>query len=127
MPTGIATPHDRVTGVDVHGGAIRQHVAADGLGLGALVVRPTADAIRVSYAIAAPATARYPDAFRQPQTCYTVAAPALAEASRAIAAQAGGGRRATQALAEATQARFVYDHPPRKFNDGTRRCRSCAA
>jgi hypothetical protein len=119
VPTGIATPHDRVSGVEVHGGVISRYVAAEGLGLGALVVRPTADAVRISYAVAAPRTAQYPeDAFRQRRTRYTVAAPALAEASRAIAAQAGGGRQAIQALAEEVQARFVYDHPPRKFNDG---------
>ena len=119
VPTGIATPHDRVTGVEVHGGVISRYVAAEGLGLGALVVRPTAATIHVGYAIAAPTTAHYPeDAFRPRRTRYTVATPALAAASRAIVSAAGGGRQAIQALAEEVQARFVYDHPPRKFNDG---------
>jgi hypothetical protein len=119
VPTGIATPHDRIAGVEVHGGVIKGYVAAQGLGLGALVVQPTAAAIGITYAIAAPTDAGYPeDAFRQRRTRYTVASPALAAASRAIVSAAGGGRQAIQALAEETQARFAYDHPPRKFNEG---------
>jgi hypothetical protein len=73
------------------GGVIERHVAAEGLGLGALVVRPEAEAMRITYGIVPSTVRHYPaEAFRPRQTRYTVAAPELAEASVALAARAGG-------------------------------------
>lgn len=119
VPTGCETPHDAVTAVTVEGAEIERHVAAEGLGLGALVVRPTADRVAVIYDVADPAHPAYPEhAFRLRRTRHTAASEALATASRAIAGAAGGGRAAVEALVAEAESRFSYAHPEIRFTDG---------
>ena len=119
LPTGIATPHDEVLGVSVEGGEVEEHVAAAGLGLGALLVRPTSRPMVLRYRIGPSATSAYPEiAFALRRTRHTTAAEELAGEARSIAAAAGGGEAGIAALAEDARSRFDYGHPEARFNDG---------
>lgn len=121
VPAGIATPHGLVGGLEVEGGRIEALANEAELGLCAVLVGHDGGPVTLRYAVdpAPPGTA-YPEAaFRPRATRYTTAATALAEASRAIAAAAGGGRDGIEALVAEAESRFAYDHPERRFNDGT--------
>lgn len=121
VPAGIATPHGLVTGLAVEGGRIEALANEADLGLVAALVAQGGGPVTLRYAVepASPGTG-YPEAaFRPRATRYTTAAAALAEASRAIADAAGGGRAGIAALVAEAESRFAYDHPERRFNDGT--------
>lgn len=120
-PAGIVTPHDAVARLTVTGGAIEAAATEPDLGLCALLIRPSGGPVTLRYAVEpAPAGAAYPEAaFRPRATRYTTAAAELASASRAAAEAAGGGAAGIRALVAEAEARFAYDHPKRKFNDGT--------
>ncbi|MGF1446995.1 MAG: transglutaminase-like domain-containing protein [Pikeienuella sp.] len=118
LPTGIGTPHDLVTGVSVSGAAIEGHLAAEGLRLGALLLRATGGPIHLTYAVG-PGDGPYPEqAFRPRSNRHTRAAEDLATAARTIAAEAGGGLAAVAALVAEAEARFDYAHPEVRFTDG---------
>jgi hypothetical protein len=121
VPSGIATPHGLVTGLEVEGGRIAALANEADLGLVAALVAQGGGPVTLRYAVEpAPPAAAYPEAaFRPRATRYTTAATALAEASREIAATAGGGRAGIAALVAEAESRFAYDHPERRFNDGT--------
>ncbi|WP_371056585.1 transglutaminase domain-containing protein [Rhodosalinus sp. K401] len=120
-PVGIATPHDAVTALDVTGGRIERVLGEPELGLGAALLRPAGGPLVLDYAVApAPAGQPYPEAaFRPRANRFTAAAAELADASRGIAARAGGGRVGIAALVAVAEARFDYAHPETRFNDGT--------
>ena len=119
VPAGTETPHDRVAGVRVEGAEITDHAAAEGLGLGALLARPTGPRVTVIYSVAPSAASVYPEAaFRPRPNRHTTAANELATASRGIAARAGGGRAAIEALVAEAESRFAYTHPEIRFTDG---------
>lgn len=120
VPAGIATPHGLVTGLAVEGGRIEALANETDLGLVAALVGHGGGSVTLRYAVEpAPPGTGYPEAaFRPRATRYTTAAAALAEASRAIAAAAGGGRAGIAALVAEAESRFAYDHPERRFNDG---------
>lgn len=121
-PTGITTPHQAITRLEVSGGRIHSIATEADLGLALALIEPEAgaEAIRLQYTIApTPAGAGYPEAaFRPRATRYTTAAEDLAQASRDIAATAGGGLAGIEALVAEAEARFTYDHPEQRFNDG---------
>jgi len=119
VPTGCRTPHDEVLSVSVSGGIVEAHVAARGLGLGALVVRPVDAALSIRYDVGVPASGVYPQAaFAPRRTRHTIAADELATTAREIAAKAGGGEAGIHALVEDARSRFDYGHPEARFNDG---------
>jgi hypothetical protein len=120
-PTGLATPHEAVTGLIVTGGRIEAIATEPELGLGAALIQPDGGPLVLNYAIgAAPEAGGYPEAaFRPRATRYTTASDELAEASRTVAEAAGGGRAGIAALVAEAEQRFAYAHPERKFNDGT--------
>ena len=119
VPAGTETPHDRVAGLRLDGAEILAHAAAEGLGLGALLVRPTAPRVTVVYSVAPAASPAYPEAaFRPRANRHTTAADDLATASREIAARAGGGQAAVEALVAEAGSRFAYTHPEIRFTDG---------
>ncbi|MFP4327897.1 MAG: transglutaminase domain-containing protein [Paracoccaceae bacterium] len=119
-PTGIATPHDAVTGLEVAGGRLAAALTEPELGLGACLILPEGGPLSLRYRVEpAPEGQPYPDAaFRPRQTRHTVAADALAAASRRIACEAGGGRAGIAALVAEAEARFAYAHPEHRFDDG---------
>jgi hypothetical protein len=119
VPAGTETPHDRVTGLRVEGAEITAHATAGGLGLGALLARPTAPRVAVVYSVAPSASSVYPEpTFRPRANRHTTAAADLATASREIAVRAGGGRAAVEALVAEAGSRFAYTHPEIRFTDG---------
>lgn len=118
LPAGTGTPHDEIAEVTVEGAAIESAVAAAGLDLAALAVRAAGGPVAIHYHVG-PASGTYPETMFQPRhNRHTAASDALAEASRAIAADAGGGRRAIEALVAEAEARFHYTHPEIRFTDG---------
>lgn len=119
-PTGIATPQRAVAGLSVSGGQVASVLTEAELGLAAVLVTPQADSVTLTYDIEdAPIAGAYPEAAFQPRdNAHTRAARDLAEASRDIAAQAGGGRAGIEALVAEAEARFEYAHPKVRFTDG---------
>lgn len=119
-PAGVTTPGAAVTRLEVTGGEIVAAATEPELGLGALLVRPRGGPLTLHYRVeSAPAGSAYPEAaFRPRATRWTKAAAELAAASRAVAAAAGGGATGIRALVAEAEARFAYDHPEARFNDG---------
>lgn len=119
-PAGMTTPYQAVTRLAIEGGRITALATEAELGLGAALIEPEGGALTLRYTVEpAAAGAPYPEAaFRPRVNRYTAAASALAEASRAIAEAAGGGRAGIEALVAEAEARFIYDHPDARFNDG---------
>jgi hypothetical protein len=120
-PLGIASALSSAAGFGVEGGRIVATLGEVATGQQAALVAPEGDGPAVltwRYA-AAPDAPRYPEAaFRPRRSRWTVAADDLARASRAIAAQAGGGAAGIAALVAEARARFTYGHPAERFNDG---------
>ena len=120
-PAGIASPHGKVTGLAVEGGTIVSVLAEAELGLSACLIACQGGPVTLCYAVdpASPGQP-YPEAaFQSRRNRHSVADEALAEASREIARRAGGGRPGIEAIVAETEARFAYDHPEHRFNDGT--------
>lgn len=119
-PTGVTTPGEAVTRLEVTGGEIAAAATEPELGLGAVLIRPRGGPLALHYRVEpAPAGSTYPEAaFRPRATRYTTAAAELAAASRAIAEAAGSGAAGIRALVAEAEARFAYDHPDKRFNDG---------
>ena len=122
-PAGMCSPQDAVTATKVTGGEIIAVALEPELGLAALWIEAAGESLTLSHAIVdAPLGQAYPETVYTPRiTPYTIAADDLTEASRAIAAEAGGGRAGIAALVSEAEARFTYDHPEVRFNDGTDR------
>ena len=120
-PSGIATPHGLVTEMQVEGGRLVAALAEGELGLSACLIAPEGGPLTLRYGVAEALPGQsYPETAFQPRTNrHSVAAEALAQASRGIAARAGGGRAGIEAIVAEAQARFAYDHPEQRFNDGT--------
>ncbi len=119
-PAGTATPDEAVTSLTVTGGRVAAMALEPELALGAAVIEPDGETVILRYTVEpAREGADYPDAaFRPRANRYTTAATELAAASRSIAQAAGGGRAGIEALVAEAQARFAYDHPELRFNDG---------
>ena len=120
-PTGITTPYEGVSGLEIAGGRVTHILSETELGLTACLIEPDAPKTVLTYQITlAPVGAFYPDmAFAPRLTRYTQAADALAEASREVAQKASGGLAGITALVAEAEARFSYAHPEARFNDGT--------
>jgi hypothetical protein len=119
-PTGLVTPYHAVDGLSAEGGRIISVLAESELGLSAALIRPEDDTVSLRYALDEhPVRGVYPEAAFLPRdTPHTRAASELAAASREIAAAAGGGRAAIEALVAEAEARFEYGHPEARFTDG---------
>lgn len=119
-PTGVSTPYEAVQGLSVEGGTIVTVLNEPELGLGAVLVDPDGSTVTLRYALTRDCGAgAYPEAAFVPRdNIHTRAAQQLVEASRAIAAQAGGGRFGIEALVADAEARFDYGHPETRFTDG---------
>ncbi len=120
-PLGSASGLGTAVALELAGGRVLAGLSEAETGQGALLVAPEGPGpVTLRYRFAAtPAAPRYPEAaFRARDTRYTRAAAELADASRAIAAAAGGGRAGIEALVAEARARFTYDHPEARFNDG---------
>lgn len=120
-PVGMCSPQNAVDNIIVTGGRIEAVALEPELGLAALWIEAAGDALTLSHDIApAPLGQGYPEAVYTPRrTPFTVAADDLAKASRDIATMAGGGSAGIRALVAEAEARFSYDHPETRFNDGT--------
>lgn len=120
VPTGITTPHEAVTGLTVSGGRIAALGRDSDLNLTAALIIPEGGEVCLRYGLGpCPSGAGYPEAaFRPRATPYTTPADDLAQASRKIAAEAGGGAAGIAALVAEAEARFAYGHPTARFNDG---------
>jgi hypothetical protein len=118
-PLGTSTPHDAVSGLQVTGGRITQVLTEAELGLSACLIETGGGPLVLHYDVAPPPNGHpYPDAaFRPRDNRFTRPASELAQANRGIAARAGGGRAAIEAIVAETEARFAYAHPERRFND----------
>ncbi len=118
-PVGMATPHQRPTGFHVAGGSV-ELVAEATTGQWAALVRPRLEAsadpvITVSYTVEH-AVDWYPPALFEPRrNRYTDAAEALVQDVRRIAAQAGGGHAAIEAIVNDTAQKFSYGHPEERI------------
>jgi hypothetical protein len=118
-PAGMTTPHEAVVRASVSGGRITAVLPEPGLGLAALEIEAGGGPLTLWHEIA-PGGPAYPEAMFAPRaTRYTTAADDLARASREIARAAGGGAAGIAALVAEAEARFAYDHPEVRFNDGT--------
>ncbi|MBF9038985.1 transglutaminase family protein [Rhodobacterales bacterium LSUCC0246] len=122
-PTGIMTRYQDITSFGVQGGRITSLLHETDLGLSAAMILPDRDTVTLSYAIDEARVGRaYPTvAFEPRDSRYTIASEELQCASQEIAQAAGGGAAGIAALVAATEARFAYDHPIEKFNDGMER------
>ncbi len=120
VPTGVVTPHVAVRGLEVTGGEVTSVLTEADLELSAAVIQPSESTVTLTYHLKSdPKGGRYPEAaFRPRDTVYTRGAQELADASRAIAASAGGGRAGIEALVAEAESRFAYAHPQIRFNDG---------
>lgn len=118
-PAGMTTPHDAVATARAEGGRIGALLREPELGLVALQLTADGGPLRLLHRIApAPAAAQYPEAMFAPRrNRFTTAASELAEASRAMAARAGGGAAGIEALVAEAGSRFAYAHPEVRFND----------
>lgn len=119
-PAGMCSPQNAVTRASVTGGRIIDVALEAELGLAALWIEAADETVTLTHTLgSAPEAQDYPAAVYTPRvTRYTVAADDLAEASRTIATKAGGGRAGIDALVAEAEARFSYDHPETRFNDG---------
>jgi transglutaminase-like putative cysteine protease len=120
-PLGIASALGSVAGFAVQGGRIVEMLAEVETGQQAALIAPEGDGpLTLTWRYApAPEAPRYPEAAWRPRRSrWTDAAADLASASRAIAAEAGGGAAGVAALVAEARARFTYGHPERRFNDG---------
>lgn len=118
-PLGIRSAESAILGLSVEGGTIAEVVSEPDLRLGAAVIRADGGALRLTYRGDFAAGDGLPeDAFAPHESAYTVAADALATHARALAQEAGGGRRGLDALVAHAASMFVYGHPERRFNDG---------
>lgn len=119
-PAGMCSPQDAVTATTVSGGEIIAVTLEPELGLAALWIEAGGGALTLTHAIAPARTGQgYPEAVFTPRaTPYTIAADDLAQASRALAEAAGGGQAGLHALVAEAEARFTYDHPEARFDDG---------
>lgn len=120
-PMGIASAHGSLCSARVAGGRIVEIACEVETGQPAALIEPEGDATPVlTYRwVAARAAPPLPEAAFQPRVNrYTRPAAELAAAARDIAARAGGGFAAIDALAQEAGARFTYDHPEVRFNDG---------
>lgn len=118
-PVGGASALGSTAALAVEGGRVVEALVEQETGQAALLVAADGP-VTLRYRWApAPGAPRWPEAaFTPRRNRYTEPAEALAEASRAIAAAAGGGRAGIQALVDETRARFSYAHPEARFNDG---------
>lgn len=120
-PLGVPSAHGSLCCASVAGGRILEVACEIETGQPAAVIAPDGEALPViTYRwTAAKAAPPYPESAFQPRlNRYTRAADALVVASRGMAARAGGGFAAIEALACETASRFTYDHPEVRFNDG---------
>lgn len=123
VPSGIITALGSVAQVTATGGTLLAQTLEQSTGQAAMILRPDAAEIALHYQLQGidlrGALPRYPDIAFQPRPCpLTQAADDLAHASVKFAREAGGGRDAVRALVAEASARFTYDHPDEKFNDG---------
>lgn len=117
-PLGLGSPHGQVMDMTVAGGEIAGLQHEPDLGLAAALVRASGGALTFAHNVD-PAPAAYPEAaFRPRENRWTAPAAALADASRDIAAAAGGGRAGIEALVAEAEAKFTYTHPEARFTDG---------
>ncbi|SEA90738.1 transglutaminase-like domain-containing protein [Rubrimonas cliftonensis] len=120
-PLGIASSLGSVAGFGVEGGRIIETLGELETGQQAALIATDGDGPLVftwRYA-PTPDAPRYPEAAWTPRrNRWTTAAEDLVAASRAIAKAAGGGDAGIAALVAETRARFAYDHPETRFNDG---------
>ncbi|MGF1659439.1 MAG: transglutaminase domain-containing protein [Rubrimonas sp.] len=120
-PLGLASSLGSVAGLSVEDGRIVETLAELETGQQAALIAPeTGGPVMLTWRYApAPDAPRYPDAaFRPRRSRWTEAADDLATASRAIAEASGGGAAGIAALVAEARARFTYDHPETRFNDG---------
>jgi len=119
-PLGMTTPHEAVTELAVRGGRMIEVLRESDLGLGACVIEADGGVLTLDYTADADRAGPYPEAAFVPRhNVHTTAAAALVAASVETTARAGGGQAAIAALVAETEARFVYDHPEARFNEGT--------
>ncbi len=121
-PLGVASSLGSVAGLAVEGGRIVETLGEIKTGQQAALIAPEGDGpVTLTYRYApAPEAPRYPEAAWRPRcNRWTEAAEDLAAASRAIAAEAGGGHAGIEALVAEARARFTYGHPEQRFNDGS--------
>lgn len=120
-PTGTPTPYQEMRGLSVEGGRIVSVLTENDLSLSAALIAPEADTVTLHYTLEdSPKIGTYPEAAFAPRdNAHTRPAQDLAEASRDIAAQAGGGHAGIKALVAEAEARFEYAHPKARFTDGT--------
>ncbi|SEL43976.1 Transglutaminase-like superfamily protein [Roseovarius azorensis] len=120
-PAGMSGPQDSLINTKVVGGRIKAVALEAGLGLAALWVEATDGTLTLTYEIIPASEGQgYPEAVYTPRiTAHTVAADDLAQASHEIADAVGGGVAGIRALVAEAEARFTYDHPVVRFNDGT--------
>ncbi|MBE0532277.1 MAG: transglutaminase family protein [Rhodospirillales bacterium] len=119
-PLGAASGLGSVANLHIAGGRIVETLCEIETGQPAAIIEPSAQApLRLTYRFVLPTEApRYPEAAFAPRANrYTRAAAELLAASRRIAAEAGGGRNAIDALVAEARARFTYDHSEIRFND----------
>jgi hypothetical protein len=119
-PLGMTTPHGAVARLTLTGGTIDSALRDPDLALAALRVTAHGGPVVLRYEVTAPPpAAAYPEQMFTPrQTRFTRAADELANASRSIAAQAGGGAAGIAALVAEAERRFDYAHPETRSNDG---------
>lgn len=118
-PAGMAAPGEAVAAASVTGGRIAAVLPELELGLVALEIEAEGGPLTFSHVIV-PDGHAYPEVMFTPRaTRYTTAADDLAQASVEIARAAGGGMAGIAALVAEAEARFAYDHPEIRFNDGT--------
>lgn len=119
-PVGMATPHDTVTGFHVEGGRVAAVLLEAELGLCAALMEAEGEGVSLRYEVVRSAPGcPYPEtAFAARDNRFTRPAADLVEASRAVAARAGGGEAGIAALVAEAECRFAYAHPERRFNDG---------
>jgi transglutaminase-like putative cysteine protease len=121
VPAGTSTPYETVTSTQIDGGRVVDVLIEADLGLAASVVEADGGRLRIVHGwdVSEPGMG-YPEAAFSPRTNrHSSAADELAAASRDVARDAGGGRRAIEALVAEAEARFAYAHPEHAFNEGS--------
>lgn len=123
-PTGVTVPYESVSGLEVDGGRVVSVVPAQGLEQSAVVIAAEGAEVTLRYATgpAVPGFAYPQMAFTPVPNRYTRAATELTadaqEKARQMRAKGGDEAAVCIALAEDARARFAYDHPEKRFNDG---------
>lgn len=120
-PLGLASSLGSVVGLGVGAGQIAETLGEIETGQQAVLIEPAGRGpVTLTWRYMPVAgVPRYPEAAFRPQcNRWTVAAEDLANASRAIATAAGGGAAGIMALVAEARARFTYDHPEIRFNEG---------